>query len=53
MNKGFKSSENVKNILLYFYCKEKSKPIKEVNAEFTPIAIDHSDEIEGNRIPLA
>lgn len=50
--KEFATSNNVKNILLYFHNGIKSKPPKRVNGKFVLISIDYSKAIEDNRVPL-
>jgi hypothetical protein len=50
--KEFSTSNNVKNVLLYFHNGAKSKPPERVNREFVLIPIDYSKAIEDNRIPL-
>jgi len=46
------SEQNIKNVLLFFYNKNKSKPLKKDSNEFKPINIDYSEEIKGIFINL-
>jgi len=50
--RGFSSSDNIKNILLYFHDCNKTKPPKVDNTNFTLIQIDYSKKMEGNFIML-
>jgi hypothetical protein len=46
------SSDNIKNLLLFFYNSQKSKPPTKINKPFILIPIDYSKEIKGNFITL-
>ena len=48
---NFSSEGNIRNVLLFFYNKDKST-IPKVSEEFKLISIDYSGEIEGNFIYL-
>ena len=50
--KRFSSRDNVKNVLLFFYNKEKSTPPSKINRAFKLVSIDYSQEIMGNFITL-
>jgi len=49
--RGF-SSDSVKNLLLFFYNAEKSKPPTKISRNFELISIDYSKEIKGNFVTL-
>jgi len=46
------SERNAKNVLLFFYNKNKSTPPTKITKGFNLVAIDYSEEIKGNFIPL-
>jgi len=46
------SERNIKNVLLFFYNKNKSTPPTKITKGFNLVAIDYSEEIKGNFIPL-
>lgn len=46
------SSENIKNLLLFFYNAEKSKPPARISRNFTLIPIDYGEQIKGNFVTL-
>lgn len=48
----YSSEQNIKNILLFFYNKNKSTPPTKITKGFTLISIDYSKEINGNFITL-
>ena len=50
--KRFSSEDNIKNVLLFFYNKEKSKPPSKISRNFKLVSIDYSQEITGNFIIL-
>ena len=50
--KSFSSENNIKNVLLFFYNKEKSTPPSRISRAFKLVSIDYSQEITGNFIIL-
>ena len=50
--KSFSSEDNIKNVLLFFYNKEKSTPPFRISRAFKLVSIDYSQEITGNFIVL-
>lgn len=46
------SSDNIKNVLLFFYNTEKSKPPTKIGRVFTLVPIEYSKEIQGNFVRL-
>lgn len=50
--KRFSSEDNIKNVLLFFYNKEKSTPPSKINRPFKLVSIDYSQEITGNFVTL-
>jgi len=50
--KRFSSENNIKNVLLFFYNKEKSTPPSKISRAFKLVSIDYSQEITGNFIVL-
>jgi len=50
--KTFSPVDNIKNVLLFFYNKEKSTPPSKINRPFKLVSIDYSQEITGNFVTL-
>ena len=50
--KRFSSEDNIKNVLLFFYNKEKSTPPSKISRAFKLVSIDYNKEITGNFIIL-
>ena len=50
--KRFSSENNIKNMLLFFYNKEKSTPPSKISRAFKLVSIDYSQEITGKFIIL-
>jgi len=50
--KRFSSVDNIKNVLLFFYNKEKSTPPSKINRPFKLVSIDYNQEITGNFVTL-
>jgi len=49
---GFSSEHNIKNVLLFFYNRQKSTPPTTTSRDFNLVSIDYSQEITGNFITL-
>jgi len=50
--KRFSSVDNIKNVLVFFYNKEKSTPPSKINRAFKLVSIDYSQGITGNFVTL-
>lgn len=50
--KRFSSRDNIKNVLVFFYNKEKYTPPSTINRAFKLVSIDYSQEITGNFVTL-
>lgn len=48
----FLSASNIKNVLLFFYNKKRSKPPTKISRGFNLVPVDYSQEIENNFIAL-
>jgi len=51
-SKRFSSEDNIKNVLLFFYNKEKSTPPSKISRAFKLVILDYSQRIVGNFITL-
>src|SRR5208337_3411850 len=51
--KDYPSEKNIKNVLLFFYNAEKSKPPTKTNDTFKLIPIKYNKEIKGNFVTLS
>jgi hypothetical protein len=49
---GFSSRTNIRNVLLFFYNSRVSTPPTEVDADFTLIPLDYTNETKGNFIEI-
>ena len=49
---SYPSENNIKNVLLFFYNAEKSKPPTKTNNIFTLVPIEYSREFKGNFVTL-
>lgn len=50
--RNFSSKSNIKNVLLFFYNKKRSKPPTKFTRGFKLVSIDYSQEIKGNFVRL-
>jgi len=48
----FSSANNIKNVLLFFYNKKRSKPPTKISRGFNLVPVDYSQDIENNFIAL-
>lgn len=50
--KGFSSEDSIRNVLLFFFNKDKSKPLSMIDDIFRVVNMDYSQDVVGNFITL-